>query len=172
MNVSRRPVIFGITGWKNAGKTTLMIALVQALSARGLCVATVKHAHHRFDIDHKGRDSYRYRVAGARQVAIASARRLALVYERCEDAPEPGLDDVLARLDPADVVLIEGYKTHDHRKIEVRRMAAKENAPLGDRAKNVVALVSDDPALFQNAGGLATFSFNDTEAIADFILAP
>ena len=124
--------VFGITGWKNSGKTTLTERLVAELTRRGWKVSTVKHAHHDFDIDKEGTDSFRHRQAGASEVAIVSGRRWALMHElRGED--EPPLDVVLARLAPCDLVLVEGYKRESHKKIETRRADAKDTAPLSRR---------------------------------------
>mgnify|MGYP003344233369 FL=1 len=104
---------FGVTGWKNSGKTGLMERLITEFTARGLTVSSIKHAHHSFDIDHPGRDSYRHRDAGARQVLLASRNRWALMNElRAED--EPSLGDLLKQLSPVDLVLIEGYKRDRH----------------------------------------------------------
>ena len=108
--------IFGITGWKNAGKTTLVERLVAEFVRRGLTVNTVKHGHHDLDVDHPGRDLYRHRAAGATEVAVVGGHRYAIMREQ----EEPTLAEVLARLAPADLILIEGYKREPHRKIEVR----------------------------------------------------
>ncbi len=122
--------VFGITGWKNSGKTDAdREAGRRELTRRGWKVSTVKHAHHDFDIDKEGTDSFRHRQAGASEVAIVSGRRWALMHElRGED--EPTLDEVLARLAPCDLVLVEGYKRESHKKIETRRPDAKDTAPL------------------------------------------
>src|SRR5690242_4506755 len=112
--------IFGLAGWSGSGKTTLMAALLPELVSRGLTVSTVKHAHHAFDIDQPGKDSWRHRQAGAREVMIASNRRWALMHE-LRDEPEPTLDELLRRLSPVDLVLVEGYKGHSHPKLEVYR---------------------------------------------------
>ena len=116
MSASNTPV-FGITGWKNSGKTTLVVRLVEEFTARGFRVSTVKHAHHAFDIDREGTDSHRHRVAGASEVALVSGRRWALMHELRDD-DEPALGEILARLSPCDLVLIEGYKREAHAKIE------------------------------------------------------
>jgi molybdopterin-guanine dinucleotide biosynthesis protein MobB len=109
----------GIVGWKNSGKTTLVVALVRRLTARGLKVATIKHAHHDFDIDHPGKDSYRHREAGASEVIVASGARWAQVHE-LRGAPEPELAELLPRLSSGiDIVLVEGFKRDPHPKIEV-----------------------------------------------------
>ena len=112
--------IFGVTGWKNSGKTGLMERLITEFTTRGLTVSSIKHAHHSFDIDHPGRDSYRHRDAGARQVLLASRTRWALMHE-LRDEDEPSLGDLLEQLSPVDLVLIEGYKRDRHPKIEAHR---------------------------------------------------
>jgi molybdopterin-guanine dinucleotide biosynthesis protein B len=157
--------VFGITGWKNSGKTTLTERLVAKLSRRGWKVSTVKHAHHDFDIDKEGTDSFRHRRAGASEVAIVSGRRWALMHElRGEN--EPTLDEVLARLAPCDLVLIEGYKREGHKKIETRRTDAKDTAPLSVGDPTIVAIASDSPV---TGGTLPVFDLDDIGAIVDFI---
>jgi molybdopterin-guanine dinucleotide biosynthesis protein B len=157
--------VFGITGWKNSGKTTLTEKLVTELVRRGWTVSTVKHAHHDFDIDKPGADSFRHRQAGATEVAIVSGRRWALMHElRGED--EPKLDDILARLTPSDIVLVEGYKREAHKKIEARRIEAKDRTPLSANDPNIVAIAAD----FAIEGEkLPVFDLDDTKSIADFI---
>jgi molybdopterin-guanine dinucleotide biosynthesis protein MobB len=158
--------LYGVTGWKNSGKTVLVERLVAELTRRGLTVATVKHAHHGFDVDQPGKDSHRHRAAGATQVAVASRARWALMTE-LRGAPEPTLDALLARLDPVDLVLVEGYKRDRHPKIEARRAATAQNLiAAGD--PTIVAIASDAPL-----PGLAVpvFDLDDIPAIADFILA-
>lgn len=162
--MSSRTVV-GVTGWKNSGKTTLVEALVRELSARGRRVAAVKHAHHDFDIDKEGTDSYRHRKAGAAEVAIVSARRWALMHELRDDA-EPALADILARLAPADIVLVEGYKRESHRKIETRRIAAKDRTPLSASDPNIVAIAADHPVHGETA---PVFALDDIAGIADFV---
>lgn len=159
--------IFGITGWKNSGKTTLTERLVAEFRRRGKRVATVKHAHHDFDIDHAGTDSFRHRAAGASEVAIVSGRRWALMHE-LDGAAEPTLDEVVARLSPCDIVLVEGYKGDGHRKIEVRRLDARETRPLAGSIRNVVAIAADHPLVGEV---LPTFGLDDVTSIADFIAA-
>ncbi len=158
--------IFGVVGWKNTGKTGLVTRLVAHFSASGLRVSTIKHAHHSFDVDHVGRDSYRHREAGAGQVLIASRERVALM-EELRGAPEPSLDQLLGRLAPADLILIEGYKGEGHPKIETHRADAGQDliAP-GDAT---IRAVASDVAL----SGLAVpvFDLDDTAAIAAFILS-
>jgi molybdopterin-guanine dinucleotide biosynthesis protein B len=157
--------VFGITGWKNSGKTTLTEKLVTELVARGWTVSTVKHAHHDFDIDKPGADSFRHREAGATEVAIVSGRRWALMHElRGED--EPTLDDILARLGPSDIVLVEGYKREAHKKIEARRIEAKDRTPLSANDPNIVAIAADHAIEGEK---LPVFDLDDTKSIADFI---
>ena len=157
--------VFGITGWKNSGKTTLTEKLVAELVRRGWKVSTVKHAHHDFDIDKPGADSFRHRQAGAMEVAIVSGRRWALMHElRNED--EPTLDTILERLAPSDIVLVEGYKREAHKKIETRRLEAKDQTPLAATDPNIVGIAADFAAEGEN---LPMFDLDDVPSIADFI---
>ncbi|MER8866487.1 molybdopterin-guanine dinucleotide biosynthesis protein B [Mesorhizobium sp. M0751] len=157
--------IFGITGWKNSGKTTLTEKLVAELVRRNWKVSTVKHAHHDFDIDKPGADSFRHRQAGATEVAVVSGRRWALMHElRGED--EPTLDAILSRLVPSDIVLVEGYKREAHKKIETRRLEAKDRTPLSAGDPHIVAIASDFPIVGED---LPVFDLDDTNSIADFI---
>src|SRR5246127_5740270 len=114
--------VIGLAGWSGAGKTTLLRKLIPELSGRGLLVSTLKHAHHSFDVDQPGKDSWQHRQAGAREVMVASGRRWALMHE-LRGAAEPSLDELLARMTPVDLLLVEGFKHHDHPKIEVYRRA-------------------------------------------------
>lgn len=159
--------VFGITGWKNSGKTTLAERLVTELTRRGWKVSTVKHAHHDFDIDKEGTDSFRHRQAGAREVAIVSGRRWALMHELRDEA-EPPLADILARLAPCDLVLVEGYKREAHPKIEARRLAARDTAPIWPGDDAIAAIAADHTV---EEGGLPCFPLDDIGAIADFIEA-
>jgi molybdopterin-guanine dinucleotide biosynthesis adapter protein len=156
--------VYGVTGWKNSGKTGLMERLVSEITKRGFSVSTVKHAHHGFDVDQPGRDSYRHRVAGAQEVLLASGKRVALMQE-LRGAPEPGLEMLLGRLLPVDLVLIEGFKREAHPKIEAHRAVTGQAliAPGDDSIRAVasdVALELDRPV----------FDLDDTRAIADFVL--
>ena len=157
--------VFGVTGWKNSGKTQLVTRLVAELTARGFKVSTVKHAHHNFDIDRKGADSYRHREAGAHEVALVSGRRWALMHE-LRDEDEPPLDAILARLAPCDLVIIEGYKRENHPKIEARRQDATQQTPLSPDDPNILAIASDHPI---EDSDLPTFDLNDISAMADFV---
>ncbi len=157
--------VYGIIGWKNSGKTGLVERLVAEISARGISVSTVKHAHHSFDVDHPGKDSYRHRNAGAQEVMLASRNRWALMHE-LNDAAEPTLADLLSRLSPVDLVLIEGYKRDDHAKIEAFRAATGNSLIAAE--DSLVRAVASDTAL---ALDCPVFDLNDTTAIADFILS-
>lgn len=156
--------LFGVVGWKNAGKTGLMERLVTEITARGITVSTVKHAHHSFDVDHVGKDSFRHRAAGATEVLLASRNRFALMHE-LRDEDEPTLDDLLTRLSPVDLVLIEGYKRDTHPKIEAHR-AETGNALIAPGDVSVRAVASDVPLDLDRP----VFDLDDTNAIADFIL--
>jgi molybdopterin-guanine dinucleotide biosynthesis adapter protein len=134
--------IFGLAGWSGSGKTTLMTALIPELLARGITVSTVKHAHHAFDIDRPGKDSWRHREAGACEVMVASERRWALMHE-LREAPEPPLDRLIAQMSPVDLILVEGFKRHPHPKIEIRR-ASLGKPPLYPDDPSVVAVASDE----------------------------
>jgi molybdopterin-guanine dinucleotide biosynthesis adapter protein len=157
--------IFGITGWKNSGKTTLTERLITELSRRGWKVSSIKHAHHAFDIDHPGTDSYRHRAAGASEVAIVSSNRWALVHE-LRDETEPELADILRVLAPSDIVLIEGYKRGGHPKIEVRRRETVDRGPLAPDDPTILAIASDHET---KPDGLPLFDLNAVPDIATFI---
>ena len=156
--------LFGVVGWKNAGKTGLMERLVTEITHRGITVSTVKHAHHSFDVDHPGKDSFRHRHAGASEVLLSSRSRVAVMHE-LRDAPEPSLADLLTRLQPVDLVLIEGYKRDAHPKVEAHR-AATGNPLIAPGDPTVRAIASDVPLDMD----LPVFDLNDTAAVADFIL--
>ena len=158
--------VYGIVGWKNAGKTGLMERLVAEITGRGYRVSTVKHAHHAFDLDQPGKDSHRHRAAGAGEVLLASHQRWALLHE-IGAGPEPGMTELLAKLAPCDLVLVEGYKRDAHAKIEVFRAATgHELIQPGD--PTVRAVASDGTLDRLPVPG---FDLDDTGAIADFILA-
>ena len=155
--------IFGVTGWKNSGKTGLMERLITEFTARGLTVSSIKHAHHSFDIDHPGRDSYRHRDAGARQVLLASRNRWALMHE-LRDEDEPSLGDLLKQLSPVDLVLIEGYKRDRHPKIEAHRKETGQPL-IAPEDETIVAVASDTTVAVDRP----VLDLNDTAAIANFI---
>ncbi|MEM8732035.1 MAG: molybdopterin-guanine dinucleotide biosynthesis protein B [Pseudomonadota bacterium] len=156
--------VFGVAGWKNTGKTGLVERLVSELTSRGLSVSTIKHAHHRVDVDQQGTDSYRHRQAGACEVVLASANRFALMHE-LRGADEPELEDLLAKMSPVDLVLVEGYKSAPHPKIETYRAAAGQ-ALLAKTESSIRAVASDSSVQVD----VPVFDLNDTSAIADFIL--
>ncbi|WP_413219767.1 molybdopterin-guanine dinucleotide biosynthesis protein B [Tritonibacter mobilis] len=157
--------LYGVTGWKNNGKTGLMERLVAEFTARGLTVSTLKHAHHATDVDQPGTDSHRHRVAGASEVVLASPNRVAIMQE-LRGAQEPSLTELLARMRPVDLILVEGYKRETHPKIEVHRA----EAPTALIAPNdpTIRAVASDTALELDR---PVFDLDDTAAIADFIAA-
>ncbi|MCR9135064.1 MAG: molybdopterin-guanine dinucleotide biosynthesis protein B [Alphaproteobacteria bacterium] len=157
--------VFGITGWKNSGKTGLTVRLVEELTRRGWRISTIKHAHHIFDIDREGTDSFRHRQAGASEVAIVSGNRWALMHE-LRDEPEPELDTVLDRLSPCDLVIIEGYKRENHPKLETRRLESKDREPMAPANRSIVAIASDHSIQTES---LPVFNLDDTASIADFV---
>ncbi len=159
--------VFGIVGWKNSGKTGLTVRIVGELARRGWRISTVKHAHHSFDVDQDGTDSFRHRQAGATEVAIVSDHRWALMHE-LRDEDEPGLATIIGRLAPCDLVVVEGYKRENHDKLETRRSEAQDRTPLADGDPSVVAIAADHPVA---GASLPVFDLDDTAAIVDFIEA-
>lgn len=159
------PRVFGICGWKNSGKTGLAVRLVEEFTRRGYVVSTVKHAHHDADMDKPGSDSFRHREAGASEVALVTGLRFALMHE-LRGTPEPALADILARLAPCDLVLVEGYKHEPIPKIELRRVEGKSREPLASGDPHISAIAADHAA---DGAGLPVFDLDDTRAIADFI---
>jgi molybdopterin-guanine dinucleotide biosynthesis adapter protein len=157
--------MIGFAGWSGAGKTTLLCRLIPVLTARGLRVSTLKHAHHRFDIDRPGKDSWAHREAGATEVLVGSASRWALMHE-LRDEREPELPELLARLSPVDLVLVEGFKRGAHRKIEVHR-AANGKPYLHPEDPGIVAIASDGPP----GPTLPQVHLDDVEGVAALVLA-
>ncbi|MBJ2151097.1 molybdopterin-guanine dinucleotide biosynthesis protein B [Paracoccus sp. IB05] len=157
--------IYGVIGWQNSGKTTLMERLVATLTRRGMSVSTVKHVHHDVDLDQPGKDTWRHREAGAQEVVLASAKRFAILREH--RGPEPDLTEVLARLAPVDLVLVEGYKRDAHPKIEVWR-AGVADRPMIQPGDPLVRAVASDAAL--KGLSVPVLDLNDAGAIATFIL--
>lgn len=157
--------VFGVVGWKNNGKTGLMERLVAEITDRGFSVSTIKHAHHTFDVDHEGKDSFRHRQSGAREVLLSSRNRWALMHEVRSDE-EPTLTDMLAHLEPVDLVLIEGHKRDGHAKIEAHR-TTNGHGLIASNDETVLAVASD-----VDHQGLRqpVFGLDDTKVIADFIL--
>lgn len=165
--MTTRPRIFGIAGWKNSGKTGLAVRLVEEFTRRGYKISTIKHAHHDFDIDKVGADSFRHREAGAHEVVIVSGTRYAIMHE-LRGAPEPSFEEILARIGPCDLVLIEGYKREPVPKIEARREAASKRDPLAPSDPFIRAIAADHPV---TDTALPVFDLDATAAIADFIAA-
>jgi molybdopterin-guanine dinucleotide biosynthesis protein B len=161
-----RPVL-GIVGWKNSGKTTLITKIVAECSRRGYRVATVKHTHHKTDIDQEGTDSFRHRAAGAVAVALVSGVRWALIHE-LGTADEPTLEVILEHLLQRDIVLVEGYKREAIPKIETRRLASARSELLTSDDPNIIAVVADHPT---DAEGRPSFDPGDVAGITDFIVA-
>jgi len=155
--------VLGIVGWSGSGKTTLIVAVLPLLRAAGLSVSTIKHTHHGFDMDQPGKDSHRHRLAGAHEVLVASSRRWALLHDA--DGAEPHLPDLLARMDPVDVVLVEGFKSHHYTKLEVFRPAIGKPS-LWDREPEVVAVASDSTP---DIGNRILLPLNQPETIAAWI---
>ena len=158
--------VFGLAGWSGSGKTTLMTRLIPEVVGRGLTVSSMKHAHHAFDMDRKGKDSFEHRRAGATEVLITSARRWALMHELRDDQ-EPPMAELIARMTPVDLLLIEGFKRAEHDKLEVHRPAIGKPLLCPDDPQ-IVAVASDQelPELT-----LPRLDLNDVPAIADFIIA-
>jgi len=157
--------LIGLAGWSGAGKTTLLERVIPHLIERGLSVSTLKHAHHKFDVDVPGKDSWKHRQAGATEVLVASANRFALMHE-LRGAPEPTLPELLSLLSPVDLVIVEGFKSDPHPKIEVYR-AENEKPFLHGQDVAIVAVASDVPV----ETTLPVFHLDDIEKIADMMLA-
>lgn len=157
--------VFGLAGWSGSGKTTLVVKLIPELVRRGVSVSTIKHAHHAFDVDQPGKDSYEHRQAGASEVLVASANRFALMREH-RGAQEPGLEALLARLAPVDLVLVEGFKRDRHDKLEIHRPSLGKPLLAGDDP-HIVAVASDTPVAGLRVPLLA---LDDIASIAEFVL--
>ncbi len=158
--------IIGLAGWSGSGKTTLVTSVIPVLVGRGLKVATVKHAHHAFDLDQPGKDSWRHREAGASEVAVVSSRRWAIVHELRGD-PEPSLGDMLARLSAVDLVIVEGFKRHPIPKLEVFRAAVGK--PLLHPGDDCIVAIATDAPLPQ--APLPVLMLDDIDGIADVMQA-
>ena len=157
--------VLGIAGWSGSGKTTLMTRLVLELVKHGVSVSTIKHAHHAFDIDQPGKDSYKHRVAGAREVMVGSRTRWALIHE-LRTCPELTLNELLQKMTPVDLVLVEGFKFGEHKKIEVYR-AEYSDTPLYPDDPNVIAIVSDTPLSDMDR---PVFNLHDITEIGEFVI--
>ena len=163
--MSRMRVI-GIAGWSGAGKTTLLAKLIPRLTARGVRVSTVKHAHHAFDVDQPGKDSHTHRMAGGTEVLVSSVNRWALVHE-LRGTGEPTLSDLLAKLAPVDLVIVEGFKHGAHPKLEIYRSGVGK-PPLHPDDPHIVAVASDAPVA---SARVPVVGLDDVDAIADLMLA-
>ena len=159
-------MVIGIVGWKNSGKTTLMKELIKYLTSKSFIVASIKHAHHNFDIDKKNTDSFIHRKAGAKEVLISSSKRWAKIEER-ENLKELSLNDLLLKIERSDMVLVEGFKNENHKKIEVINNLNSKQKPLFESIKNVIAVVSNEKI----ATNLPTFNNTDYKSIGDFIIS-
>lgn len=159
------PRVFGLAGWSDSGKTTLLVALIPVLRAAGVTVSTIKHAHHDFDIDQPGKDSHRHRLAGAEEVLIASGRRWALMHE-LRDTPEPGLAALIGRLSPVDLVLVEGFKHDPLPKLEVHRPSVGKPL-LAPQDPHIVGVASDAEL---SGVTVPVLPLSDVQAIAGFVL--
>ncbi|MCZ6860200.1 MAG: molybdopterin-guanine dinucleotide biosynthesis protein B [Alphaproteobacteria bacterium] len=158
--------IFGFAGWSGSGKTTMVCRLIPEMTGRGISVSTIKHAHHEFDVDQPGKDSYEHRSAGANEVLVTSANRWALMHE-LRGAPEPSIEDLLPHISPVDLLLVEGFKAYPHEKLEIYRPAAGNPLLCLDDA-HIVAVASDGPV---PEAQVPVIDLDDIAAIADFILS-
>ncbi len=159
--------VFGIVGWKNSGKTTLVCALVQEFTSRGLTVSTVKHAHHNFSVDQPGTDSFGHRQAGAREVALVSSKRWAVMHENTTVSEEPSLQTMVAKLAPCDLILVEGYKNAKINKLEAVRLDAIKETSLWQTHSGIVGVASDTHI---EDCDKPQFDLNDITTIADYII--
>jgi len=162
-----RPPLFGITGWKNSGKTTLAAALIRELTRRGYSVTALKHAHKSFEIDHPGRDSFKLREAGAARVVVSSPNRWAIMRE-LRGEPEAGFEELLAEAGLCDLVVIEGFKDQSFPKLEIRRDGAASREPLAPQISHVVAIASDRPQ--DEKDDLPIFQIDDVTGITNFVI--
>ena len=156
--------VFGFAGWSGSGKTTLVKSVIPALIARGFKVSTIKHTHHNFDIDRPGKDSFEHRAAGAQEVVITGAARWALLHENRGKA-EPSIQDMLARMAPVDIVLIEGFKSYPHPKLEVYR--PEVGKPLLSPDDDSIIAVASTASLDVTVPQLP---LDDIDAVVDFII--
>lgn len=157
--------VLGIVGWSGSGKTTLLTAILPTLRRAGLRVSTVKHTHHDFDMDRPGKDSFRHRQAGAHEVLIASGTRWALLHE--VEGQEPALSTLLAKLEPVDLVLVEGYKAHPYSKLEVYRPLLGK-PPIWTTTPDIIAVASDQDLQIDL---MTILPLNEPEAVAAWVMA-
>lgn len=162
--------IFGLAGWSGSGKTTLVQRLLPALVAHGVTVSTMKHAHHAFDVDKPGKDSYVHREAGATEVLITSEKRWALMHENRSE-PEPDMADLIKHMSPVDLLLVEGFKAHAHPKLEIHRPSAGKPL-LAVEDPHIVAIATDDAAGVRAVAprDLPILDLNDVPAVMAFII--
>jgi len=158
--------VFGLAGWSGSGKTTLLVKLIPEFVERGLKVSTLKHAHHNFDIDKPGKDSFEHRQAGASEVMISASNRWALMHENKDDV-ESDLEQLLARMSPVDLLLVEGFKWHSHPKMEVYRSIVGKPL-LQENDTGIVAVATDEELLNLT---VPSFNLSEISLIADFILS-
>jgi len=158
--------VIGLAGWSGAGKTTLLARMIPRLLARGLRVSTIKHAHHSFDLDHPGKDSHRHRLAGAAEVLVSSSERWALLHE-LRGMEEPSLAELIAKLTPVDLVMVEGFKRSTHPKLEVHR-AANGKPLLHPGDPNIVAIAADIPL---PSARVPVLALDDVDGIIDVVVA-
>ena len=158
--------IIGLAGWSGSGKTTLITKLIPCLLARGVRVSTLKHAHHGFDLDKPGKDSFMHRAAGATEVIISSAKRWAILHELRETEPEWDLGGLVAKMSTVDLVLVEGFKRDAFPKLEIHRIA--NGKPLIQPQDPYIVAIAADTALPE--AKVPVVDLNDTDAIADLLL--
>ena len=158
--------VFGFAGWSGSGKTTLLVKLIPEFVERGFKVSTLKHAHHNFDIDKPGKDSFEHRQAGASEVMISASNRWALMHENKDDV-ESDLEQLLARMSPVDLLLVEGFKWHSHPKMEVYRSIVGKPL-LQENDTGIVAVATDEELLNLT---VPSFNLSEISLIADFILS-
>lgn len=163
--------VFGLAAWSGSGKTTLLARLLPELTGRGLTVSTVKHAHHAFDLDQKGKDSHRHREAGATEVLIVSSTRWALQHE-LRGRPEPTLEELVCHMSQVDLLLVEGFKRHPHPKLELLRPSLGK-PPLypDDPMIRAIYAVEELPAPMRAAIKLPIYEEADIAGIADLVIA-
>ncbi len=156
--------IFGFAGWSGSGKTTLVKRVIPELIERGLKISTIKHTHHNFDIDKPGKDSFEHRTAGAHEVVITGAQRWALLHEN-RGEPEPNIEQMLEHMSPVDLVLIEGFKTYPHPKMEVYRAEVGKPMLCGDDPSIVAIATTDDLDV-----NVPRIDLDDIAGVADFVI--
>ena len=157
--------MFGLIGWQDSGKTTLMVKLIPEIIGRGYTVSSMKHTHHSFDIDKPGKDSFEHRRAGAGEVLVASGKRWALMHE-LDDQDEPTMDELVKLMTPVDLLLVEGFKRDHHVKMEVHRSATGKPS-LCENDPTVVAVASDKALPHLD---IPVLDINDVSAISDFVI--